>query len=324
MAEPFYGPVEVDLAATDNDSAYGEELSSYTESLRSSVLNYRQENGRLYQGYGDGTYLMPIDEPELCRLDLMHEMMLELMGGKLYHAPIDGSPQNILDLGTGTGIWAIDMADKFPSALVTGVDLSPSQPAFVPPNLRFIVEDIEDEWEHNSAFDFIHARYLALSIRDYPALIQRCYNHTAPGGWVEFQDWSFHQISQDGSTNGTAIEQYYRVTTEAYAKAGYTVSPGPQLAQWFYQSGFQDIHVLKYVIPMGTWPKNEHLKSIGAWNALQAQSGFEAAAIAVMTRFESWGSAQVKDLVQRTLNDVRNRSIHAIFDFYVVWGRKPG
>lgn len=323
MAEPFFGPVEVDLNATDNDSAYGEELSSYSESLRSSILNYRQENGRLYQAYRDGTYLMPIDEPELSRLDLMHEMMLELMDRRLCHAPIGESPQNILDLGTGTGIWAIDIADKFPSALVTGVDLSPSQPIFVPPNLRFIVEDMENEWEHHHPFDFIHARYLALSIRNFRALIQRCYNHTAPGGWVEFQDWSFDQISQDGSTNGTSIEQYYKVTTEAFAKAGYTVSPGPNLAQWFHEAGFEDIHVQKYGIPMGTWPRDEHLKSIGAWNALQAQSGFESAAIAVMTRFESWDPNHVKDLAQRTLHDVRNRSIHAIFDFYVVWGRRP-
>lgn len=34
----------------------------------------------------------------------------------------------VLDLGTGTGIWAIDYADEHPEAKVIGVDLSPIQP----------------------------------------------------------------------------------------------------------------------------------------------------------------------------------------------------
>jgi SAM-dependent methyltransferase len=47
---------------------------------------------------------------------------------------IDGSCNQILDIGTGTGIWAIDMADKYPMAMVIGIDLSPIQPSFIPNN----------------------------------------------------------------------------------------------------------------------------------------------------------------------------------------------
>lgn len=36
---------------------------------------------------------------------------LLLFKGELYTAPINENPQAILDLGTGTGIWAIDMAE---------------------------------------------------------------------------------------------------------------------------------------------------------------------------------------------------------------------
>lgn len=39
-----------------------------------------------------------------------------------------------MDVGTGTGIWAIDMADRFPNAQVKGIDFSPIQPNWVPPN----------------------------------------------------------------------------------------------------------------------------------------------------------------------------------------------
>lgn len=52
-------------------------------------------------------YLLPNDEEEAERLDLCHEMTLTIMGRKLFLAPIGKSPQRVLDLATGTGIWAI-------------------------------------------------------------------------------------------------------------------------------------------------------------------------------------------------------------------------
>lgn len=57
------------------------------------------------------------------RLDLHHEIMTELLGGDLYNAPIGDTPHMILDVGTGTGIWACEMAEKFPMAVVLGTDL---------------------------------------------------------------------------------------------------------------------------------------------------------------------------------------------------------
>lgn len=41
-------------------------------------------------------------------MDIHHEIMLELLDGELYKAPVK-APRKILDVGTGTGIWAIDM-----------------------------------------------------------------------------------------------------------------------------------------------------------------------------------------------------------------------
>jgi len=53
---------------------------------------------------------MPNDAAEQSRLDLYHHIFLLLLGGKLYTAPLD-NPQSVLDVGTGTGLWAIDFAE---------------------------------------------------------------------------------------------------------------------------------------------------------------------------------------------------------------------
>ena len=66
---------------------------------------------------------------ELDRLDLQHHVIKLLLNGEIHLAPLD-NPRRILDIGTGTGLWAIEMADRYPNATVTGTDLSPVQPTW--------------------------------------------------------------------------------------------------------------------------------------------------------------------------------------------------
>ncbi|RDW62586.1 hypothetical protein BP5796_10888 [Coleophoma crateriformis] len=95
----------------DADSAYytGDEQSQYIESLMSSVREYRYEHGRRYHSYHSGCYQFPNDDNEQDRLDMFHHMLLLVTRDKLHLAPIKGDDLRILDVGTGTGIWAIQM-----------------------------------------------------------------------------------------------------------------------------------------------------------------------------------------------------------------------
>jgi hypothetical protein len=62
-----------------------------------------------------------------------------------------------------------DFADEYPSAEVTGTDLSPTQPSFVPPNLRFEIDDAEDSWAYpTDHFDLIHVRSMYGAIANWP------------------------------------------------------------------------------------------------------------------------------------------------------------
>jgi hypothetical protein len=91
-----------------SDSGFdsGSLLGDETDSLASSILNHRMENGRQYHAYRDGAYWGPNDELAKEILDFAHHMYLLTLDQKLHLAPVQ-NPQAILDCGTGTGIWAI-------------------------------------------------------------------------------------------------------------------------------------------------------------------------------------------------------------------------
>lgn len=55
-------------------------------------------------------------------------------------------------------------------------------------------------------------------------------------------------------------------------------------------------------------------KVLGAWNLLEADSGFEAGAMAILTRNEGWASDEVKILAQKARSDIRDHRIHSMFD----------
>jgi ubiquinone/menaquinone biosynthesis C-methylase UbiE len=88
-------------------------------------------------------YFLPNDSMELERLMYQSQALHNLFGERLFFAPLSKAnpPRNILDIATGTGDWAIQMGDTFSSSQIIATDLSPVQPADVPPNVSFFVED---------------------------------------------------------------------------------------------------------------------------------------------------------------------------------------
>lgn len=44
-------------------------------------------------------------------MDLVHHIYRLMLGGKLYFSPLADKVGRVLELGTGTGIWAMDFAE---------------------------------------------------------------------------------------------------------------------------------------------------------------------------------------------------------------------
>jgi metalloendopeptidase OMA1, mitochondrial len=88
-------------------------------------------------------YAYPNDLLEQDRFDFQHDVFKVLLQGRLHISPFtaENPPREVLDVGTGTGRWAVEMGDLYPTARIRGFDLSPIQPVDVPQNVHFYVDD---------------------------------------------------------------------------------------------------------------------------------------------------------------------------------------
>lgn len=239
-------------------------------SILSEVRRGVEIEGRLYPSYGKHEYGMPIDEKEMDRNDLQHHKYTLLLKDQLYIAPFPAdqllaSSSRVLDLGTGTGIWAIEMADKFPSTEVLGVDIAATQPPFVPPNCSFEIEDVEDDWPYKpNHFDFIHGRDLMTAVRDWPRLIEQSYNHLKPGGWIQLASTIPGALTDDDSIPANSgYAESGRVYFEIAEKMGAPLDCPRQWGQQMRDAGFINVQDVVYKLPMGPWPRSKRLRTVG-------------------------------------------------------------
>lgn len=306
--------VDTDDSRSDSDSAVGSfRAQSSSMSATSSIFDFVEEHGRTWHRYHEGKYFMPNDIPEQERLDLQHSIAVRLFEG-LYLAPVV-RPNRVLDIGTGTGIWAIDFANEHPESDVLGTDLSPIQPEYVPPNCRFEVDDAEDEWVYSEKFDFIHSRYMAGSISDFPGTFAKCYENLNPGGWIEFQDYYVKLQCVDDSLVGTALERWNDYIIEGVKRMGKNALACAKYKTQMVDAGFVDVTEKKVALPGNQWAKGEDHKMLGAMQLENIMDGLHGFSIGLFTKMLGMAAEEVELLLVDVRKDLRNTKIHF---YYIV------
>ncbi|RPA82441.1 S-adenosyl-L-methionine-dependent methyltransferase [Ascobolus immersus RN42] len=308
---------QIEIGEEDYDTSDGASLSSFgtdTTSLSPSVFDYVYENGRRYKSDRGtkGEYLLPNDEKEQERLDLTHHMYRIMLKGELFKAPIK-KPKRVLDLGTGTGVWAIDFGDLFPDAEVIGTDLSPIQSTWVPPNVKFQIDDFEEDWNFEQPFDYIHARHLVGSVKDWPRFMKQIYDNLVPGGYFEIMDFdNAGGYSDDGSYEGSTIEFFAQKLAEAGEKVGCPMNVASRLDTYMTEVGFRNIKKYLYKQPFGAWPKDPHYKELGRISNVVISTSVEAYGLAALTRVLGWDIQKARELIDGAMADVLNPKMHQI------------
>jgi len=228
-------------------------------------------------------------------------------------------------VGTGTGIWAIDIADKFPSASVIGVDLSPIQPIWVAPNCAFEIDDMNMEWTYPpSSFDYIHIREMFGSVDNWDTLYAEAYKALRPGGYLENAEHSIQPVSDDDTVGPDHIfTQYGTIMTELSARRGKEVDVWKRVKEYMERAGFEDVKETRLKWPMRAWSSDAKMKELGRWNQLRIERGIEGFAMRMLTAVGGWSYLEVQAFVGKIRSALRDRSLHAYLDVTVVYGRKP-
>ncbi|EGU75581.1 hypothetical protein FOXB_13908 [Fusarium oxysporum f. sp. conglutinans Fo5176] len=281
--------------ATDNGSS--------TQSITSSILKYREENGRRYATFGSGEYLLPNDEDEQERL---------------------GGASELLIMGS---------ADEHPEAEVLGVDLSPIQPSMyallwntdsliteryksrIPLNCRFEIDDLEDDWTFKHQFDFIFIRSMIASFKSWPDTFSKAFENLEPGGYIEVQDNVYPLASDDGTIHNTDILKWSQLMVNAANEIGRSITVASKFKSMLEGAGFIDIVEIKKRIPMNRWPKHSRYKELGTWSCYMLHSSLEGISMGLLMRL-GLTVDEVHVLQAKVRRDLLSTKIHGYWYTY--------
>ncbi|KAM0282848.1 hypothetical protein ACHAQH_002852 [Verticillium albo-atrum] len=276
----------VSQAENDTDSLVGSVGDETTASLRSSIRNYREINGRTYHGeVGQAEYW---------------------------------SVKHLTDLR--------DFADEFPGAEVIGTDVSPIQPSWIPPNLKFEIDDCTREWTYaENSIDYVHTRWLVGSIADWTALFQEAFKCLKPGGYLESHEPSSGFENQgDPLDPKSALAQWGKFFVKGGLKFGrpFTIFEDQLQRKAMEAAGFVDIEEREIINPVGNWPADPKAKEIAQFSEatfLEDPKGY----IAFFAHALEWTTEEIEMYLLQFRRELKSSKHRAFYRHRVVWGRKP-
>lgn len=268
-------------------------------------------------------YALPADLEEINRLDFQHYMLRYAFQGN-YAAPI-GSPHSILDAGTGTGRWAIEMAQTFPQANVIGLDVKPpavDQQAEAnagmdtrPPNYAFTPGNLLEGLPFADAtFDFVHQRLLFTAIPHdrWPYVLSELVRVTRPGGWIELVD-------SIGLVNGGPnVEMLMDWIRQLSARRGVDLMDGSRVADYVRGSGLTNVAAHRFDLPTGQ--HGQRLGTLVATDFFSVCKGFGGVAVAQgVTTQEQWDTT-----LAHAQADLATPAYRCVTPFFIAYGQRPG
>jgi ubiquinone/menaquinone biosynthesis C-methylase UbiE len=199
----------------------------------------------------ESAYFLPKDQEEELRLNFQHHALFHAIGS-YYVAPINPTARMILDVGTGTGIWALVMARLFPKAEVIGVDVDPALFKMeTPDNCYLRVGDVLTHLPFpDQLFAYTHQRLLtaAITAENWPRVVRELVRVTRLGGWVELLE-----IDHQMQNAGPASVHFQTLMATVGKSMGFDGEVIRHLGDLLQEEGLQSVEMQRISIPVGEW-----------------------------------------------------------------------
>lgn len=338
---------------TDSD----EETSSNYSSVSGDSLPSIHAYGHTY--HGSARIYVPNDAHEDKRLRLQHELWKLCLEGRLQdarlpvespdfrigdvvrdeveedseggdgdedkeHASVSQPKYNILDVGSGNGLWAVEAAQRYPKADILSLDITSSLlPKDVPANLTFEIRDVAEPWPPQ-LYNFIHVRNLVGGgVRDWEWFLAQCLSHLKPGGTLEFSELRprFYDVepSQAGlpagetPVIGRACTEYMRLFAEICTVEGIDFDPSPRAAGYLMSSGAEMVRERVDWIPVKEWGNDAIMRKKGVLLNDLIDVGLENWTLMLFGR-SGREEGETRDLIRRVTKEVRDPRTRSYFN----------
>jgi len=200
---------------------------------------------------------------EMQRLDELHLAFTRYFGGKLCPISLDEiRPSRILEVGCGSGAWAIEAATQFPDATVVAVDRSPLPNRPLPPNLTFQLADLAKEVDFGpDRFDIVHARFVFGHVSNGQDAFRRVARLVKPGGLLLVEDVDMLSYYE---TSGPAAGQFGSALKPTFDERGADMNFAEKIPGLIRSlADFPDVHVQKITMPLGGDVSDAALNDLG-------------------------------------------------------------
>jgi ubiquinone/menaquinone biosynthesis C-methylase UbiE len=176
------------------------------------------------------TYIV-FDRPnkeEVTRLTIQDRSVTTLMGGVLPEQPDPTAFHDVLDIGSGTGGWVIQMAQTYPTMSLVGVDISKqmvthaneqAEKQHVTDRVTFRIMDVLHRLDFpDASFDLTNIRFASSFVRtwEWRKVVPEMLRVTRPGGVIRITD-----TLDFGTCNSPALTQFGRWLERAMTEASY-------------------------------------------------------------------------------------------------------
>ncbi|KAK4181867.1 S-adenosyl-L-methionine-dependent methyltransferase [Triangularia setosa] len=279
-------------------------------------------NGRDFQRYAveNSIYFAPVDDDEIDRLHYQHELFNLVFENRLIFPPVP-RPQRILDCGSGSGAWAIEVAEQYPECEVIGLDIYPYPvPEDIPENVVFQVDDLNSPSTFPSNyFDLVNSRLMSggIHVNRWTNYLSDIFRVLRPGGWCQMVEIYYNAQSDNGTlTANHALQvwsQSYLQSIQHYKDPRVAL----RLQALMTQAGFVEVESRLLTLPLSGWSNDPRDREVGAANRANVHRLLSSLAMYPFSQGLGMSNTDIQLLVAQARNEADNPA-------YVCIGRKPG